>query len=222
MKQHPVHALLTPPAGEAATPSALQRLALRLERGVPAPMSLPGLDWRVLLWVPTGRVRAWLDAPADDIVTNSIDDHAGFPELPRGDDPRGQVAPALLFMHGTDPIGRLPLRLHTRTLLPRTGPRAGPAIEIELLGFRLAAAALRGPSAGSSRIDVAWRRIDRASVAFHAPIARRSLRPRLVATTGTSPDQTKRVIDAAPDTDGSPGAPADGRRGGLAWSLTHG
>ncbi len=221
LKQHPVHALLTPPAGQQPPASAFQRARLSLAQGIPHPLSFPGLDLSVTLIAPSARVRYWLQQAGDAVAASSADQHAPYPQAARGDDPRAALAPALVFTRATRLLCVLPLRLHTRSLLPRTGLIAGAALEIEILGFTLASQALRGPAGGASHVELAWRRIDTGKHVFTAPTLRSSLRQRLVATTGLGDAQKRRQIDAAPQTDSSSAPSTDGRLGGLQWSLTH-
>lgn len=228
---HPIVQRLTPPPGDRPTPEWLQSLRLPLSQSLPTPLSLPGLDLTLLLVIPSARVRHWLAMPPDTVVAQgSTQSLLQADAVPR-DDPRDTLAPALVFTRGRSLVARLPLRLHARTLLPRTGagdnagaPLPAPrdvALELVVLGFSLTAQALSGPGAGSSFVELAWRRIDRGTDAFMPPVARPALRQRLVATTGLGGDRGKRRLDAAPISAGSDDTATRGLRGGLQWRLTH-
>lgn len=221
MRQHPIHAALTPEPAEATLPSDFTETRVALARGLPAPLDAPGLGLTLLLSAPTARVRAWLDAPADEIAAESAPQRAEFPGAARGDDPRAALAPCLVVTRGKTPLALMPLVVNARTLLPRTGGATGAALELVLRAFSIPAEAMRGPGAGAGFVELAWRRIDAGTDVFMAPVARPALRRRLVATTGTGQDRARRAVAADLFTEAGADPQARTVRGGINWRLTH-
>ncbi len=222
MKQHPVHALLTPDPADVPLPTGATSVRLALGRGLPAPLQVPGLGLSVLLSAPTARVRAWLDAETNLDAYDSADDR-----LPRASptvgpvapiDARSRLAPVLIAVQGMVPIAVMPLIVNASVRLPRSAGTTGIVLELTLRGFLITAEAMRGPGAGASFVELAWRRLEGGANTFMAPVARDTVRTRLMAVTGEGHKRKRRRIDAEFLT-GTAGA-AD-LRGGLNWRLTH-
>ena len=222
MRQHPIHSLLTPDPADAPLPAGFVRLRAALPQGLPTPLDVPGLGLTLLLSVPTARVRAWLDADAGIAAADSAPQRAPFPSGERGDDPRAALAPVLILSRGRTPLAVMPLLVNARTLLPRAGGRPGEGIEIVIHSFLIAAEAMRGPRSGASFVELAWRPISAGTDRFMAPVARPSLRRRLVATTGTGADRVRRSVAPELYTDAGSVEGATVEPGGINWRLTHG
>lgn len=221
MKQHPILSFLTPDPGEAPNTALLRRLRIALPSALPTPVTLDGLGLTVLLVNGTGLVGGWLASPGDEPAATSAAERAPVAPTASLDDPRAAAAPALVFLREKRPVAHMPLRVNARTILPRTGASPGAALEVLVLAYSITAEAMRGPQAGSSFVELCFRRIDRGSAEFMAPVARVALRDRLLATTGTGDAKRRRPVEASFDTR----AESDDSlhlRGGLNWRLTHG
>ncbi|MEQ8766306.1 MAG: hypothetical protein RL885_20495 [Planctomycetota bacterium] len=221
MHQHPVHALLTPDPAESAPPADLTHIRLTVPSGLPNVLEVPGLGRSVLLSAATGRVRAWLEAESSDLAVDSAPQRQAFPQSARGDDPRAALSPLLIVLDGQNPVAVLPLVIHARTLLPRCGGLPGQGLELWIQSFSITAEAMRGPGAGSSFLELGWRRIDAGSDEFLAPLARPALRRRLVITTGARDQRKRRRVSAELDSDASSFDARSPASGGIAWRLTH-
>lgn len=222
MRQHPIHSLLTPDPADAVLPADFVRLRAALPQGVPTPLDVPGLGLTLLLSAPTARVRAWLDADPALVAADAAPQRAAFPQQARGDDPRAALAPVLILSRGKSPVAVMPLLVNARTLLPRAGEQPGEGVEIVIQSFLIAAEAMRGPRAGASFVEFAWRPISAGTDAFMAPVARPALRRRLVATTGVGADSIRRSVAPELYTDTGKVDGAEIERGGINWRLTHG
>ncbi len=221
MRQHPVHSLLTPDPGERVLPEGFTSERVVLGRALPVPLVLDGLGYSLLLNVPTGRVRYWLERDAAERVADSNDQRIPQPGGGLQQLAREQVSPVLLLVRDKSPVARIPLLVHNRVLVPGDGEQQGPVLEFVVLGFNIFAEAMRGPLAGGSWVELAWRRIEKGSDAFIAPIARRKLRDQLTATLGKQPPRQTRAVAAELYSDGAPEQLLGAPRGGLNWRLTH-
>lgn len=221
MFQHPVHDRMTPDPQDQSLPPDFTTRRVQLSRGLPTPLVLDGFGFSALLSVPTGRVRHWMTMDAAREVASHIPQRLPHPPEGLNADPREQASPVLMLVEGKTPSAVMPLVINARTLLPRTGEKGGPAVELVILGFSIFAEAMRGPLAGSSWIELGWRRFEKGTDAFIAPIARRSIRQNLSATFGTGQNKRKRQINADLQSDGAPDRLAGAPRGGLNWRLAH-
>jgi hypothetical protein len=221
MRQHPIHAYLTPDPGDVPLPSIMTELRVAVSRGLPAPLDIPGFGLTALLSVPTARIRGWMEAGAAEVAVASAPQRSPLPKGDRGDDVRATLSPVLILTEGRVPRALMPLIVNARTYLTRTGDQPGAAVELVIRGFQLTAEAMRGPAAGASFVELGWRRIEAGSDVFMAPVARPTVRQRLVATTGTRNERRRRPIAAEFDTSAGTDAEAQAVRGGINWRLTH-
>lgn len=221
MHQHPIHSYLTPSPSEAQLPLGFTAVRVAVGQGLPAQLAVPGLGLSLLLSAPTARIRAWLDADPSETAAQSGPQLTPFPTVPRNDDPRAELAPVIIVSQGKSPVAIMPLVVNARCILPRAGQRSGTAIELLVRSFLLTNAAMVGPEAGPSFVELIWRDIAKGTDAFMAPVARPELRKRLTATTGIGADKARRAVSAELYTDAGRDAVGQSNRGGINWRLTH-
>ena len=222
MRQHPIHSLLTPDPADSILPAGFVRLRAALPQGLPTPLDVPGLGLTLLLSAPTARVRAWLEADPATVAADAAPQRAPALPLQLGEDPRAALAPVLILCRGKSPVAVMPLLVNARTLLPRAGEQPGDSVELVILSFLITAEAMRGPRAGASFVEFAWRPLSAGTDSFMAPVARPALRRRLVATTGVGADRLRRSVAPELYTDTGEVAGAEVEPGGINWRLTHG
>ena len=220
MRQHPVHALLTPDPVEKRLPDAFRTVHVPLDRGLPTPIRLPDVELKLLLSVATGRVRAWLGLDGNEEAAGSEAQRCAV--SPGGAGGHGALAPSIIVLQEKRVLAVMPLIVNRRLLLLHSGYGRDVGLELVIQGFRVPFEAIRGPGAGGGFLQFAWRRIRGGEDDFTAPIARPALRSRISATIGVGEERRREVIDARFVTGAGEGAEARATRGGLSWRLTHG
>jgi hypothetical protein len=155
----PIVRELVPPV-TAGTPEGFTTINEPLTAGVPHAISLDR-ELRVVLVVATGLARAWRDADPAAVAFSSDDEYTAV--VPGGDllaRPRA----ALLIRSGTAVLATVPLVAGVRHRIPRA--EGGVVAELIVVRWQLRAGSLRGPGDVGSRIELAWRRVDRAADSF--------------------------------------------------------
>jgi hypothetical protein len=151
-----------------------------LADGLPQTIDLDR-DLSLVVVVPTGLATAWRDADPSALVSTSADELA--PAHPAAATPEANVdrgRPRLLVLRAGAPVAWLPLVAGARRSLPNDGEQ-GAAVELAIIGWEIRAGSLRGPGAFGSRLQLAWRRSDRAAATFVAPALNPQLVKRLAA-----------------------------------------
>lgn len=220
--QHQIHAALTPEPSEQRLPLGFAQSRIELQQGLPAPVTVDGIGFNLLLSVPTGRGRYWLDQDKSALIATGTTQQLHVDENADETSPaRKNLAPVLIFTESRVVRAVSPLIVNNRLIIPSTAASSKTSIEFMILGFSLFAAAMTGPEAGSSWINLAWRRIEKGSDTFSAPVARKSVRRRLKATTGTGSERTQRKIDTEFHSEAAPERSEPLSNGGVDWGLTH-
>ena len=106
--------------------------------------------WSAIVQIPTGLARPWIETDPLTIIASSSS--VSIPH-PSPDDSTAHYAPRLIIRCGGPPLGALPL------VAGSLGTFHAPSALLELmpLAWEIRAAAMRGGSPGSLRIDLAWR-----------------------------------------------------------------
>ena len=217
----PVHADLTPDPALSPLPDGFSRARVDITSGLPAQLVLSGTGLNVLLLAPTGRGRYWLDLDKTALVASGLPQRAKVEPIESMSLIREALSPVMIFSEARNIRAITPLSLNARVLIPGIGAGSGAAIELIILGFSLFAAAMTGPDAGASWIELGWRRIDQGHDAFSAPVARKSVRQHLRVTTGFGAARKQRPVDADYASAQTDDRVANSLRGGLNWRLTH-
>lgn len=168
------------PADPPPLPDAMERRVETLTGGLAQAIELDR-DVSLLLLVPNGLATAWRDADPAQLVSSSAPELAAAPG--GADEPVGRVdqaAPRLVVLMGGQTLGSVPLVAGSQRPVPDSGG-GGEVVELAILGWELHAGTLRGPGDFGSRLELAWRRSDRAGDTFEpAP-----LNAQLLARLGT-------------------------------------
>ncbi len=148
--------------------------------GLPFTLQLDA-ETRLIITLPNGLGLAWRDADPTSSVSRSDDQleasGAGQSE-PIGDAARPPLR--ILMQRAGTVVASVPLAVGVRRTLPDGGDRdRGARIEIVILGWELRAGSLRGPGDFGSRISLAWRRADQATLSFAPPPVNAHLLQRL-------------------------------------------
>ena len=102
------------------------------------------------------------------------------------DEPVGcvdQAAPRLVVLMGGRTLGSVPLVAGTRRSVPDSGG-SGEVVELAIVGWELHAGTLRGAGDFGSRLELSWRRTDRAGDTFEPPPPNAQLLGRLGGRSG--------------------------------------
>ncbi|MFO0750672.1 MAG: hypothetical protein U1F43_34135 [Myxococcota bacterium] len=155
-------------APERAAPAGFARVRHVPVGGLPSSIVLDP-ELRLVLVLPTGRIRPWLDGDPLAPIASSDSELA-----PRADTttPAAPRAPLrLIALWQREVIGSVPLTLGVRHRLPghATSSAAAPPIELIVLGWDLRVGNARGPGELGAFVELAWRRLDRVVEPFVAP-----------------------------------------------------
>ena len=178
--QIPIESYLVP-AEPRDLPAEMITVDNALTDGLPQTIDLDR-DLSVVVVVPTGLATAWRDADPSAVVTTSADELAPAdptPAVPPAGVDRGRLR--LLLLQAGAPVAWLPLVAGARRSLPDDGEQ-GAAVEVAVVGWDVRAGTLRGAGAFGSRLQLAWRRVDRATPTFSAPPLNAQLAKRLAVT----------------------------------------
>jgi hypothetical protein len=221
---HPVIARLNPPRGD-ALPAGFTRFQLSLTAGLPAPLAVtvPGVAGQLMLTLASGRVRHWLDLPADTEIAAGSHQREGFAVPPEGTSAfsaaRGRTVPYLMLVIDRQLADAWPLITGTRQLLER-GPAGGRQAVAEFLlsDFGINASAVATAAPAGCWIDLGIRPLA-PSGEFRAPMLGRSRLQQEVLDRNPEAlpfayDFTSQV-ESGPLADGTP-------VGGVDWWLSHG
>jgi hypothetical protein len=172
----PLLDFLVPP-GPPESPEGSARREERLVSGVPHTMILDR-DVSIVVLVPTGLAATWRDADPSSVVSASKDQVA--PWTGTMIEPASQAPIRLLVRRGGAAIGSVPLVAGLRRRLADSGdPERGAVLDLTILGWELHAGTVRGPGDFGSRVELAWRRSDKAVDQFSTPPIVPHLVPRL-------------------------------------------
>ena len=156
------------PADPAPLPAGMERRVETLTAGLAQAIDLDR-DVSLLVLVPNGLASAWREADPAGLVSSSAPELAAAGADP--DEPVGRVdraAPRLVVLMGGRTLGSVPLIAGARRAVPDS-EGAGEVVEVAILGWELHAGTLRGAGDFGSRLELAWRRTDRADATFEPP-----------------------------------------------------
>jgi hypothetical protein len=147
----------------------LARVTERLTAGLPQTIVL---DAAVSLaaTLPNGLALQWRDADPQAIVSSSAPEraaHARDPEEAIG--AVGRPPLRLLVLINGASCASVPLVAGLRRTVPDDGATDAVSVELELIGWELRAATLRGAGDFGSYLELAWRRADSAADRFSPP-----------------------------------------------------
>jgi hypothetical protein len=106
--------------------------------------------WSVIFYAPTGIARAWLDGDPAEVLSSSRDE--AVPHATGGEE-AARAAARLVIRRGGALLGALPLAAGVMG----TFHAPSAMLEIVALSWEIRAAAMRGGSPGSARIELAFR-----------------------------------------------------------------
>jgi hypothetical protein len=160
----PIESYLVP-SDPSELPADMIPLDTALAAGLPQTIELDR-DVSVVVVVPSGLATAWRDADPSDLVTTAEDelepaDRKGATSV--GSVERGR--PRVLVLRAGAPVAWMPLLAGARRSLPDDGEQ-GQIVEVAVRRWDVRAGSLRGAGAFGSRLELAWRRSDRASATF--------------------------------------------------------
>jgi hypothetical protein len=171
------------PADPAPLAAGMERRVETLTGGLAQVIALDR-DVSLLLLVPNGLATAWRDADPAQPVSSSAPQLA--PASPGADEPVGRVdqaAPRLVVTMAARTLGSVALVAGMRRSVPDSGG-GGEVVELAILGWELHAGTLRGAGDFGSRLELAWRRSDRAGDTFQPPPPNPQLLARLATGAG--------------------------------------
>jgi hypothetical protein len=163
------------PSAPPEVPAAMIPLDDALAAGLPQTIALDR-DVSVVVVVPSGLATAWRDADPSALVSSAADELAPVDagaETPIGN--VGRARPRLLVLLAGAPVAWLPLVAGARRSVPDDGEQ-GETVELAIVDWDVRAGTLRGAGAFGSRLQLAWRRSNRADATFAPP----PLHPQLV------------------------------------------
>jgi len=138
--------------GEPVIPAGFAYLRSTLPGGLPAEVALAD-SWRLVVVVPTGHARPWLDADPRSIVASSTREHAAFDG---GVNAPAPAATRMVVMRGSAVLGAIPMVVGVRTRMTSDVPSPS-LLEVVPLSWEITAAAMVGGVNASIRIELAWR-----------------------------------------------------------------
>jgi hypothetical protein len=134
-----------------SAPPGFALLSTSVASGVPCEIDLAD-GWSVVVHVPTGTARAWLDADPAAIVTSSDLELQSYDPA----HPPISTAPArLVVRRGGAPLAAVPLTAGMCTFV--TSPGSPGALEVIPLAWDVRAGALLVGARSSIRLELAWR-----------------------------------------------------------------
>ena len=176
------------PAGAPVAPDGFNVVTTGLQGGLPHVVPFEG-DFSALLVVPSGVAAIWRDTDVTDIVGSSDAEVIGTARMAEEVGLVGRPAARVLLRAGGEVRASMPLAAGVRRRRPDSGePDQGTGAEVIVIGWQLCAGSLRGPGDFGSRIQLAWRRIDRGTDRFSPPVINPHLRARLEATSRLESD----------------------------------
>lgn len=162
--QTPIAHRLVPSAPEPLAPDFV-RLTEPLTAGLPQTIPLDR-ELSLVLTLPNGLARTWKEADPAQTVSSSAAELGPAPDSPPpGGDPIEAPLRLLVLVTG-EVVASVPLVAGLRRAVPDGG---GSLAELVVLGWDVRAGSLRAPGDAVSRIDLAWRRVDRPSGTFEPP-----------------------------------------------------
>jgi hypothetical protein len=137
---------------EPGIPEGFEYLRATLSGGVPSEIVL-GDSWRLLVAVPTGVARLWLDADPQSVVSSSDDEQRPF----SASDRRRPPAPARMIVTRAGALlGAIPFTSGVRTRMTSDTPSPS-LLEVVPLSWDIRVAGLVGGATATIRIELAWR-----------------------------------------------------------------
>lgn len=167
MPRFPIESYLVPADSPAPDPS-LTTVVSTLLTGLPQTIQLDQ-DASLVLLVPSGLASTWRDADPSALVSTSADELS--PGAPDPAAPVGAVdraAPRLVVQRRGTTVASLPLVAGARRSVPDSG-KEGELLELMVVGWEIHAGTLTGPGDFGARLELAWRRADRAATTFAPP-----------------------------------------------------
>lgn len=221
---HPVIARLNPPRGDKLPPGFV-RYTLTLTSALPAllPVTVPGVSAQLMLALPSGRVRHWLELPRDaEVAAGLRQREANDPSTTAANAfaaARARTVPYLMLVVDRQLADAWPLIVGTRQVFERGPAGTRQAIaEFLLSDFALNASALSGGAPAGCWIDLGVRPLS-ATAEFRAPMLGRSRLQQEVLD--RNPEALPFAYDFASEVDA--GSLPDGTPvGGINWWLSHG
>jgi hypothetical protein len=175
----PIESYLVPPEPP-ELPADMITLDTALAAGLPQTIDLDQ-DVSVVIVVPSGLAATWRDADPSALVStaaNELEPADPAAATPPADGRVDRGRPRLLVQRAGTPVAWMPLVAGTRRSLPDDGEQ-GETVELAVAGWDVRAGTLRGAGAFGSRLQLAWRRSDRAAATFQAPPVNPQLARRL-------------------------------------------
>jgi|GEM_PF-4606273 len=210
----------TPPGPEFA------RVRLDITQGVPARLPFEPNGRSALLVLATGLIREWLaDKPVSDIASSlsGLEPADTTSDLEQAlTHARDRSTPRILFIHNKRITAICPLVTGVRVLLPLRASACSAGLEIEILSYRLNAAALAGIRPAGGHIELGWRDIVKGTDEFDALVCRSAIRHRISYLTGTAEARERVSVDAQFASGSEQEQPGGGIKGGLHWRQYHG
>jgi hypothetical protein len=154
---YPLARLLVPVSAP-PLPDGFQVIQSRILNGFPHFIDLTK-SVRLKITMPTGLLRAWLDADPSALVATSDDELAARPAAP-SEEIGGATRPALriAILQNSAFLSTVPLAAGVQRTLPDDGDATqGVAIEIALVSWNIFAGTVRGPGDFGSSIQLGWR-----------------------------------------------------------------
>jgi len=168
------------PAQKPTTPEGFTQVDVRILTGLPYPIPLTG-DLQLIVVLPTGLAVPWRDADATALVSSSEAELS--PSTPPTDFTLADVTRAsfrLIVQQSRRTIGVIPLVAGLRRVVPDSGSNnLGGQIELVILEWDVRAGSVRGAGDFGSRLSLAWRRANQATLQFSPPPINPMLRSRL-------------------------------------------
>lgn len=163
--------LVEPPV--IAVPEGFEPVARVIDAGLPLNVPL-GSGYEVLMVMPTGLARQWIEARGGDLVASSEDELRPHDPGAPSSSSFARAPLRWLVKRGGRIIAAIPFSVGAvRRVADGGAAGQGVALEIVALRWSLHAGSMRGAGDFGSQIEFAWRIADRAVDQFGAPLVSR-------------------------------------------------
>jgi hypothetical protein len=165
------HLLVPPPA--IAVPAGFEPVSRVIVTGLPLSVPL-GNGYELLLVMPTGLARQWMEARGGDLVASSEGESRPHDAAVPAESTFARAPVRWLVKRGGKIVAAVPFSVGTvRRVCDGGAVEQGVGLELITLSWRLHAGSMRGAGDFGSQVEFAWRIADRAADQFGTPLVSR-------------------------------------------------
>jgi hypothetical protein len=168
----PLANILVPDAA-VSPPEAFQTIARPINSGLPFTLTLSD-DFEAMLVLPTGLARQWIEADPGGVIASSSDEQQPHDSAVPPASFVGRAPLRLLVRRQGRSLASLPLNAGVMRYVSDSGAATqGVTLAVVPLSWTVCAGSVRGAGDFGSRIELAWRVVDRAIDTFGPPVVSR-------------------------------------------------